>query len=55
VSRSLVVATGPVVRIAEGELQLTEAGRPSLPDTAVFFSHRLRTKEPDRPIVSNAL
>jgi hypothetical protein len=49
-----MVADG-LVRIAEGELQLTDAGRPSLPDAAVSFPHRLRTKEPDRPIFSKVL
>jgi oxygen-independent coproporphyrinogen-3 oxidase len=43
------------VRIAEGELQLTEAGRPFLRNAAVFFDHRLRANEPDRPIFSKSL
>jgi oxygen-independent coproporphyrinogen-3 oxidase len=48
-----MIADG-LVRIAEGELQLTGAGRPFLRNAAVFFDHRLRAIEPDRPIVSNA-
>jgi oxygen-independent coproporphyrinogen-3 oxidase len=49
-----MVADG-LVRIAEGELQLTEAGRPFLRNAAVFFDHRLRAHEPDRPIFSKSL
>jgi hypothetical protein len=49
-----MVADG-LVRTAEGELQLTEAGRPFLPNAAVFVDHRLRTKEPNRPTFSKAL
>jgi oxygen-independent coproporphyrinogen-3 oxidase len=49
-----MVADG-LVRIAEGELQLTEAGRPFLRNAAVFFDHRLRANEPDRPIFSKSL
>ena len=49
-----MVADG-LLRIAEGELQLTEAGRPLLPNAAVFFPHRLRTKQADRPIFSKVL
>lgn len=44
-----------LVRIAEGELQLTEPGRPFLRNAAVFFDHRLRLKEPGRPIFSKSL
>jgi oxygen-independent coproporphyrinogen III oxidase len=49
-----MVADG-LVRIAEGELQLTEAGRPFLRNAAVFFDHRLRANEPHRPIFSKSL
>jgi oxygen-independent coproporphyrinogen-3 oxidase len=49
-----MVADG-LVRIVEDELQLTEAGQPFLRNAAVFFDHRLRAKEPDRPIFSRAL
>ena len=49
-----MVADG-LVRIADGELQLTEAGRPFLRNAAVFFDHRLRANDPGRPIFSKSL
>jgi oxygen-independent coproporphyrinogen-3 oxidase len=49
-----MVADG-LVRIVERELQLTEAGQPFLRNAAVFFDHRLRAQEPDRPIFSKSL
>ena len=49
-----MVADG-LLRIAEGELQLTAAGRPLLPNADVFFPHRVRAKQADRPIVSKVL
>ena len=49
-----MVADGRL-RIAEGELPLTEAGLPFHPDAAVFLPRPLRMKRAERLIFSRVL
>ena len=42
-----------LVAIADRDRRLSKFDTPVLRKAAVVFVHRLRTKDPDRPIVSN--
>jgi len=51
---SLLLADG-LLRIENGKLYLTEAGRPFLRNTCMFFDERLRRKAPETRIFSQSL
>ncbi len=44
-----------LVRVEDGYLRLTEAGRPFLRNACVFFDHHLRSKAPETRIFSSAV